>query len=125
VIALPNGYNHRHDTTVYHAENIKFVRSSDNNIYSLLVNDQQVLFDIKAFTNNLLKPESNLKPYKRNTAAYGDVSEYTLPDSVMTINKQKSKYSVTLKIENIRIYVQEGSISDVNEISGYYLVKIK
>jgi len=125
VIALPNEYSNRNDTNVYHADHIRFVRSSDNGVYSLLVNGEHTSFDLREFVNKLARPETRLKNYRQNTGTYGRFRDYTLADSLMTLNKETPKYIITFKIEELRFDIQQDNTTDISNITGYYLVKVK
>jgi Domain of unknown function (DUF4153) len=125
MVALANQYESRNDTNVYHADHIRFVRSETDGVYSLLVNGEQVSFDMKDFANNLVKPEGDLKKYKQNSSAYGSYRDYTIADSLMTLKKETPKYTISLRIQELRFDIRNDATTNVNQVSGYYLIKAK
>jgi len=124
VIILNNMYGNRQDTSIDHANHLRFVRWDEHGLYSLLVNGEKASFDLKALAGNLAKPLS-LKKYKENTVSYSNAKDYTLADSLMMLTTQTPKYVVTLKLKDIRFNMDQKDVSSINGLSGYYLIKIK
>jgi hypothetical protein len=124
VIVLSTTYGNTQDTTIDHANHTRFIRWNKDGAYSLLVNGEKASFDLKALATNLSRPQS-LKKYKINNVEYSEAKDYTLADSLMTFTAQTPKYVVTLKLTDIRFDLDQKDVSSINELSGYYLIKVK
>ncbi|MFI5161718.1 MAG: DUF4153 domain-containing protein [Sphingobacteriales bacterium] len=125
MVALASPYESRSDTNAYHADHIRFVRSDNDGVYSLLVNGEHVSFDLKDFANKLVKPEANLKKYKQNSANYGRYKDYTIADSLMIFTKETPKYTISLRIQELRFDMRTDATTTINQVSGYYLIKAR
>jgi hypothetical protein len=124
VIVLNNLYGNRQDTSIAHAGHIRFVRWNENGAYSILVNGEKASFDLKALISDLTNPLS-LKKYKETNVEYSNSKDYTLADSLMTLTAQTPKYIITLKISDITFNMEQKDVTSINDLSGYYLIKVK
>ena len=124
VIVINNTYGNRQDTSIDHANHIRFVHWTGNGLYSLMVNGEKASFDLKALAGNLANPIS-LKKYKANAIEYSTAKDYTLADSLMTFTAQTPRYVITLKVNDMRFNLDQKDVSSIGGLSGYYLIKIK
>lgn len=100
------------------------VERKDN--FTITLNGERAMFDIKLSLSSLLQDEAKLKGYVTKEENSMNVMAYKLPDNMLSVSKETKSYRITFIINNVRFDIdQKKKIKEVTFINGMYLIKKK
>jgi len=107
------------DSTIKEGNVIIRQQTPSNHVYTLLLNNEKVSFDVKTLTDSLLNAKNKPGVYKQ-TAYEGE--SYTVPKQMLSITRQTQHFKVTLQLGDLRFTKSSDNITDIHAVSGYYLI---
>jgi len=107
------------DSTIKEGNVIIRQQTPSNHVYTLLLNNEKVSFDVKTLTDSLLN--AKIKPGVYKQTAYEGES-YTVPKQMLSITRQTQHFKVTLQLGDLRFTKSSDNITDIHAVSGYYLI---
>jgi hypothetical protein len=123
MVSAPDPYYTR-DTTNFEGNGMKFVYMSDSTkTYTLTINKEKLSYSLTKLADSLMKNEEAFSAYK-DTTERGDDHVFVLPAGKLYISRQTPHYGFTFQINALRFNYEDNKVV-VNEVSGYYLIKVK
>jgi len=118
VLSINNEYNN--EDSSLKIDNISIKSTSDtSDVYTLTINNEKFLFNVRRLALGLLQTEDKLKKYIVTTG-YGKT--FKLPGKMITMTQQTQHFKVTLQVNNLKLNTY--STVAINSVRGTYLISV-